>query len=267
MAAVPSRLARPVVRTRRTPIWWPHGRHGVKRHPTTAPMALRTHAISPPARVRHHPNPSIPADPALWARDRIAERRTRVGVVRAIVRLVDAGGWWNQLSVSSQGVLRWAHAFALTRSATASGASSTGPSTAVEADVVDVLAGLLLQHGGESEPWDFFAHFGLPVGVLLGGRRVELDALLGAHDASEKEHEVPPVDADVRALVDYGVATLATHDPEGRLSFTLLFAALLETPSSASTAIRRALDAKGASSSEVVASYREYATDRSVQAS
>lgn len=178
--------------------------------------------------------------------------------------MADAGAWWQQLSGSSQNVLRWAHAFAQVRSQTAfqPGQDSSSVVTGGEVDALDVLAGLLIEHGQDSEPWDFFEHFGLPVGQFLHRSGVDPAALLAARDVSEREYPVPPIGSEVQAIVDYGIRSFASSDPEGLLSFKLLFGALLDTPNVASAGIAAALVARGAPALDVVASYREYATMR-----
>ncbi len=173
-------------------------------------------------------------------------------------------GWWDGLSASAKRAVRWAHAFALLRS---QGAPSGDPAATDEIDAFDLLSGLLIVHGDDSEPWDFFQHFEIPIGSVLRRDRPEASALDEALTRSEREYPVPPLFGEASVIVDHGLGRLAPSDPEGLLSFSLLFAALLETSNIASTAIRDALDAQGAPSGDIIASYHDYATASRVEAS
>ena len=173
-------------------------------------------------------------------------------------------GWWERLSASAKQAVRWAHAFALLRS---QGGPSGDPAATDEIDAFDLLSGLLIVHGDDSEPWDFFEHFEIPVGSVLRRDRAEASQLDEALKRSEREYPVPPLFGEASAIVDYGLGRLAPSDPEGLLSFSLLFAALLETSNNASSAIRDALDAQGAPSGDIISSYHDYATASRVAAS
>ncbi|MDP1804187.1 MAG: hypothetical protein Q8K72_03385, partial [Acidimicrobiales bacterium] len=66
-----------------------------------------------------------------------------------------APGTWSRLSQSSQRAMRWAWAQASLR---------PGRPTVT---ALDVLAGLLVAHGDDSEPWQLFRYFGVAPGTVL----------------------------------------------------------------------------------------------------
>ena len=152
-----------------------------------------------------------------------------------------------RLSQSSQRAMRWAWAHASLR---------PGRPTVT---ALDLLAGLLVAHGDDSEPWQLFRHFGVAAGTVLaagGGSPVRGPQLRAAFERTGEEP--PPLDREVDVLMTMGISELTEFDADGLLTFKALFGALLLTVNPASAAIQAALDEQGGPFSEVVESYREY---------
>jgi hypothetical protein len=126
-------------------------------------------------------------------------------------------------------------------------------------NALDVLAGLLVAHGDDSEPWQLFRYFGLAPGTVLaadGAPPARAHELRAAFD--KVSDAPPPMDDDVEQILDIGVNELTRHDADGFLTFKALFGALLMTRNRASVALRTALDDSGAPSGYVAESYDEY---------
>lgn len=124
---------------------------------------------------------------------------------------------------------------------------------------LDVLAGLLVAHGDDSEPWQLFRYFGLAPGTVLAADGASPVTARQLRAAFEKVSDAPPpMDDDVQHVVDIGVNELSRYDADGFLTFKALFGALLATSNRAATALRTALDERGAPSGEVAESYEEY---------
>ncbi|HET7722773.1 MAG TPA: P-loop NTPase fold protein, partial [Acidimicrobiales bacterium] len=154
---------------------------------------------------------------------------------------------WSRLSQSSQRAMRWAWAHASLR---------PGRPTVT---ALDVLAGLLVAHGDDSEPWQLLRYFGVPPGTVLaaeGAPPAKARQLRAAFDSVSDAP--PPMDGNVRSIVDIGVDRLTRYDADGFLTFKALFGALLTTSNPAATALRTALDERGAPSGQVAETYEEY---------
>ena len=123
----------------------------------------------------------------------------------------------------------------------------------------DLLAGLLVAHGNDSEPWQLFRYFSVAPGTVLaagGSSPAKGQELRAAFDRVSDAS--PPMDDDVQYIVDVGVSKLTRFDADGFLTFKALFGALLTTSNQAATALRTALDERGAPSGQVAESYEEY---------
>ena len=156
-------------------------------------------------------------------------------------------GAYARLSRSSQQTMRWAWAHASLRP----GRPAVG--------AFDLLAGLLIAHGDDSEPWQLFRYFGVPVGPVLaadGRSPVRGSQVRAAFDRVGDGS--PPLDRDVELVVATGVSELTHFDADGFLTFKALFGALLMSSNRAATTIRTALDEQGAPSGLIAESYHAY---------
>jgi len=129
----------------------------------------------------------------------------------------------------------------------------------VQVRPLDVLAGLLVAHGDDSEPWQLFRYFGVAPGSVLatdGAPTVNGPRLRAAFGRTTDGP--PPMDREAEFIVNQGLSDLTRFDTDGFLTFKALFGALLLAPTPAATALRTALDERGAPSSVVFTSYLDY---------
>lgn len=162
-----------------------------------------------------------------------------------------------QLTASSKAALRWAWASAVLRTGSA-------PSGAEPVTSVDLLTGILLAHPRDSEPRQLLAHFGVPLGAVLGrpgARPVEAGELLATRRGLPDD-ELPPLDSDASLVLDHATGAMPNPNPDGLVSLRVLFGALLETTNPACLAIRTQLTCRGVDPDALVRSYRDFLTDR-----
>lgn len=162
---------------------------------------------------------------------------------------VAASALWDQLKGPSKAALHWAWASAVLRTQAAL------PDATVSS--LDVLVGILLARGRNSEPRQLFEHFGIPYGAVNGQHNGYRAADLLAVVRRIPE-EPPPLDEDARAIGDHAVNGMAYAHRDGLVPSEALFGALLELDNPASRAIRDALAARGVDADAVIGSYREF---------
>jgi hypothetical protein len=150
------------------------------------------------------------------------------------------------LSGSARLALRWAWTAAAART------GSDPP------DSLDLLVGIALAHLRDGPAEHFFAWFDLPLGAVLtaaGPRPYAARDLLAA--MQEVRPDVSsPIQGEAADVVRHALGELPTDD-DGYTTLTALFCALLDTPNTASTAVRRLLADRGEDPAAVVRTCRE----------
>ena len=129
--------------------------------------------------------------------------------------------------------------------------------TAVVADTVDLLTGILLAHPMDSPPRQLFDHFDIPIGAVLlgdGVRSPRAEGLIAAFDRVPPDR-FPSFD-NFAATVIHDPPSTTPAEPDGLRSLRSLFGALLEQTNPAASAIRTALVRRQVDADAVLGSYR-----------
>ncbi len=161
---------------------------------------------------------------------------------------------FQQLTGSSKDALAWA----FTR------ARQQAPSKKVSPDLVstvDLLVGVFLAHPNQSEPYQLFEHFDLPLEVLYDALRAQGGfAPDDAPSSPERLDQIPPLDTEGEHILDESFTLSKQFNPETDHLVRLrdLFGGILTTSNKANGLLQQALLNAGVSFEELVAKYPEF---------
>jgi hypothetical protein len=169
---------------------------------------------------------------------------------------------FQQLTASSKNALSWA--FTRARHRASSLADSAYLVSGV--DSVDLLVGICLVHGQDSEPVQLFRHFQIPLESFYNQLKSEGGfAPDNAPSAPEHLSQMPPLTPEAEQIVDESFSLSEQFNPESDRLVRVrdLFGAILNIPSQARDLLQQSLSNAGIPYDQLAAIYTEYLRNRS----